>query len=107
MEKVTMIKKDALINIAVGAGFLESLQTSLVYITSQQTEEELKAYEQEAQNVTAPPVFSKTWMLTLFTLSNLIYAIEQAAINQGLSYDDEQDVTRLDDLRAHQSESQP
>lgn len=102
-----MIKKDATINLQIGVGFLESLHASLVYTTAQRTEDELKAYEQEAQNIAHPLNFTERWMTTLFCFSNLIFAIEQAAIDQGLTYDDQQDVTRLDDLSALQSESQP
>jgi hypothetical protein len=104
MEKVTMIKKDAQVNITVGVGFLESLQSSMVYVSSQQTQEELNQYEQEAQTITHPLSFSKPWMTLLFSLSNMVYAIEQAAISQGCTYDEEQDVTRLDDLSVPQPE---
>jgi hypothetical protein len=87
-NKVTLLKKDALVSIKVGTGFLKKLQDALMDVSADHSEEKLKELEnliKEKKELTEP------WMDTIYTLSLLIRSIEEEALNQGLTYEEDVD----------------
>lgn len=87
MANVTMIKKDALINLQIGTGFLQKLQQVLVSLTEGRTEEELQNFKDLAES--KAPEFPEIWMENIITVATIINEIEQSAIKQGQTYDQE------------------
>lgn len=83
-----MIKKDAVINIKVGVGFLKKIQEALIDISSSYTEEEMDNLKNLIENKEELP---EPWMNTVYTLSLLIRSIEEEAINQNLTYEEDVD----------------
>lgn len=81
---VKMIKKDAVINVGIGAGFLQNLQKLLFYIAADLTQEQLDEYKRQAE---AQQDFTEDWMMHLTTISVLIREIEKLAEQQGQTYD--------------------
>lgn len=83
-----MIKKDAVIDIKIGTGFIQKLQQLLMHITSELTPEEIEKYKQEAATIKdISHEFSEPWMNSLTTISILLRDIETEADKQGKSYD--------------------
>ena len=87
MANVTMIKKDALINVQIGTGFLQKLQQVLVSLTEGRTEEELSSFKELADSKVSE--FPETWMDNIVTVATIINEIEQGAIKQGHTYEKE------------------
>jgi hypothetical protein len=81
---VKMIKKDAVINIQIGTGFLQNLQKLLFYIAADLTQEQLDEYKRQAE---AQQDFTEDWMTHITTISVLIREIEKSAEQQGHTYD--------------------
>lgn len=86
--KATLLKKDALISIKIGAGFLKKLQDALIDVCSTHSEEELKQLE---ELIGEKKELTESWMDTVYTLSLLIRSIEEEALNQKLTYEEEID----------------
>lgn len=86
--KATLLKKDALISIKIGAGFLKKLQDALIDVCSTHSEEELKQLE---ELIVEKKDLPESWMDTVYTLSLLIRSIEEEALNQKLTYEEEID----------------
>ncbi len=85
-----MIKKDAVINVKIGTGFLKKIQDILIEMTSSRTEEEMDVFKTCLENKTA---FPESWMENAYTLILLIRSIEEESISQGLTY--EEDITNV------------
>jgi hypothetical protein len=88
MSKIKMIKKDAVVNVKIGTGFLKKIQEALLEISSNHTEEEVKAF---GAIVESKGELTEPWMETVYTLSLLIRAIEEQAIEQNLTYEEDID----------------
>jgi hypothetical protein len=84
MSTVKMIKKDAVINIGIGTGFLQNLQKLLFYIAADLNQEQLEEYKRQAE---AREDFTEDWMTHLTTISVLIRELEKGAEDQGHTYD--------------------
>lgn len=95
MTSVKMIKKDAVIKIGIGTGFLQNLQKILFYIASDLTKEQLEEYKRQAE---AREEFTEDWMTHLTTISILIRELEKAAEEQGHTYDGD-----LDEIKTQES----
>lgn len=91
MATVTMLKKDAIINLKVGTGFVQKIQQVLSGLTSERTEEELDQFKTLVEK--GETEFDEDWMDHVYTLSAFIRIIEMEAINQGATY--EQDVDAI------------
>jgi len=87
-NKVTLLKKDALVSIKIGTGFLKKLQDALMDVSANRSEEELKELE---NLIKVKKELTESWMDTVFTLSLLIRSIEEEALNQGLTYEEDVD----------------
>lgn len=87
MDKIKMIKKDAAIEIKIGAPFLQKIQKLLVYVASTITPEQLEQYKKEAESFKSDSEFSEDWMEHITTLSILLKEIETKAEEQGFTYD--------------------
>jgi hypothetical protein len=102
--KVTMIKKDAVIDIKVGAGFMGRLQQTLSFIIKPLTKEDIEKYTEELKNITSDNAeFSEPWMTALSCVSLLLKNLEEAAKQQGHTYEkelseDSNKPDQLDDL---------
>ncbi len=83
---VKMIKKDAVINIGIGTGFLQNLQKLLFYVAADLTQEQLDEYKRQAE---AQQDFTEDWMMHLTTISVLIRELEKCAEEQGHTYESE------------------
>lgn len=84
MEKVKMIKHDAIIDIKIGTGFLQKLQKMLLFMTIDITPEDMELYKElteKNEELTEP------WMEHLSTLSILLKEIETKAEEQGFTYE--------------------
>lgn len=84
MSTIKMIKKDAVINIGIGTGFLQNLQQLLFYVAKDISTEQLEEYKKQAE---AKQEFTEEWMTHLTTISVLIREIEKNAEEQGHTYD--------------------
>lgn len=87
MDKITMIKKDAVVDIKIGSGFLKKLQELLMHVTKDISKEDIARYNEEVKKVTSVSYeFSEEWMNSVTTISFLIKNIEQSAVDQGHTY---------------------
>lgn len=82
-----MIKKDAVIDLKIGTGFIQKLQKVLMHVASGLTPEQLEQYKKEASTITPGEEFSEDWMETLTTISLVIREIENEAEKQGHTYE--------------------
>jgi len=87
MSNIKVIKKDAIIDIKIGTGFLQKLQKLMIHIIADVTPEQLAEYKKEAENFKQDSEFSEDWMEHLTTISVLVKEIEQQAETQGYTYD--------------------
>lgn len=83
---MTMIKKDAVLEMKVGTGFFQKLQNLLFFMLSQLTPEQVDQFKKESS---AGTELSEEWMHHVTTLSVLIQSLEQSAINSGNTYEKE------------------
>jgi len=90
-EKIKMIKKDAAVEIKIGAGFLQKIQKIMFYIAGQVTPEQVEQYKKEAENFKEDSEFSEDWMDHITTISVLIKEIEKEAEKQGFIYEEDID----------------
>lgn len=86
MDKIKMIKPDAIIDIKIGTGFLQKLQNLTIYLTKDLSTEQLEAYKTEAE---ANKGFSEDWMNHVTTMSVLLKELETNADTQGFSYEED------------------
>jgi hypothetical protein len=89
MPKATFIKQDAKIQIQVSTAFIQKIQKLLTGLISEVSDEEYEAYKKAIQDVTLTEL-PETWMDNIAILASLVAVIEQAASEQGFTY--EQDV---------------
>ena len=89
MSKVKMIKKDAVVDIKIGAGFLQKIQKIMFYIAAGLTPEQVEQYKTEAENFKEGSEFSEDWMDHLTTISILIKEVEARASEQGHIYEED------------------
>lgn len=82
---ITMIKKDALINLQVSTGFLQKVQQMLAALTSERTDEEIESFKKLLE--TNPQDLPEQWMEHLVLLSTLLQVIEAEAVKQGFTYE--------------------
>jgi hypothetical protein len=87
MDKVKMIKKDAIIKIQVGVRILENLHKLLMYIASDIQAEDIKKYTEECKTYDPSVGFSEEWMYHISTISVLVKEIEDKAEEQGGVYE--------------------
>jgi hypothetical protein len=89
-----VIKKDAVITVKVGTGYLKRLQEVLHFIVKDKSAEEFEQYKKEvtAMQNSKNPSFNEEWKGHVTTLGLLITEIEKSAMAQGLtenrSYDE-------------------
>jgi hypothetical protein len=89
---VTMMKKDAIINLQIGTGFLQRIQQVLTALVSEHTEEELDQFTALVEKGQTTD-FPEQWMDHLFVLSAFVRQVESEAIKQGATYD--QDMSNI------------
>lgn len=88
MDKIKMIKKDAIIDVKIGTGFIQKLQQLLMHIASELTPEQLEQYKKETADFKdISHEFSEPWMNSLTTISILLRDIESEASIQGKTYE--------------------
>lgn len=91
--KIKMIKKDAIMDIKIGTGFLQRLQKMLIYLSKDASEEDMRRYGEMAKN---NEEFTEDWMEHLMTMTILLKEIETKAEEQGHTYEDDIPVTPVD-----------
>jgi len=84
MDKIKMIKKDALIEIKIGTGFFSKLQQLYFFMLSSLTPEQVEKYKTEG---VANKSFSEPWMDHILTLTILMTQLEKAAEEQDHTYE--------------------
>jgi hypothetical protein len=84
MEKIKLIKPDAIIDIKIGTGFLQQIQHVLMFLAKDLTTEQLTQYKKEAEEKVP---FSEEWMTHITTVSILLKEIETKAEEQGYTYE--------------------
>jgi uncharacterized membrane protein len=87
-EKIKMLRKDAVISIKIGTGFLKKIQEVLMDVSAGHTEEE---FEQMNNLINENKELTESWMESVYTLSVLIKTIEDSAIEQDLTYEEDID----------------
>jgi hypothetical protein len=89
MATIKMINKDALIPIQIGAGFVQKIQSVLLTLVNERTEQELEAYQ---KHVTEQQDLPEPWMehmhLLIVILSELDKAAEAGGFTSERSVDD-------------------
>lgn len=85
MEKMTLIKKDALIELKVGTSFVSRLQKLMIGILADKTPEEIQKYNELCNQNTLE--FPESWMEDLTTVNALLMTIEQEAKKSGQTYE--------------------
>lgn len=91
IETVKMIKKDAIISINVGVGFLQKLHEMLAFLVAERTQEEIEQYRNLVNEITTE--FPEPWMDHLYYVTSLIRNIEDEAVKQNMTYDKEVDTS--------------
>lgn len=86
MDKVKRIRKDAKISIEFGTGFIEKLQKLFYYLTAEVGIEDIKRYQELAEN---KQPFTEDWMEHLTTVSILLRELEESAEKQGFTYEED------------------
>lgn len=86
---ITMIKKDAVVNLQIGTGFLQKIQQVLAGIVSEHTEEELQEFQALVEKNETD--FPEDWMDHIYTLSLFIRTVEAEAVKQGATYEQDLD----------------
>lgn len=77
-----MIKKDASIPVTIGAGFFQKLQSVLLYLTEERTDEELNHFKTLSEK---GEEFPEPWMDHLFTMIILTRELENAAESNNMT----------------------
>jgi len=95
--KIKVIKKDAVIDIKVGTGFLQKLQKVMMSIAANVTEEDIEKYKTEAEKIKDGHQFTEDWMDNLTTMSILLKELETKAEEQGFTYDQNFDDIKVDE----------
>ena len=84
MEKIKVIKPEAVIDIKIGTGFLQRIQHVLIFLSKDLTPEQLAQYKKEADEKIP---FTEEWMEHVTTLATLLKELEVNADTQGFSYE--------------------
>ena len=84
MEKIKVIKPEAVIDIKIGTGFLQRIQHVLIFLAKDLSPEQLAQYKKEADEKIP---FTEEWMEHVTTLSTLLKELEINADTQGFSYE--------------------
>lgn len=87
MPVVTMIKKDAVVNVPIPAGFFSRIQQVLTSMVSERSQEEINEFQQMISKKNFE--FPEEWMDNLFTLTVFLQSVEQEAVKQGHTYEKE------------------
>jgi hypothetical protein len=90
MDKIKMIKPDAIIDIKIGTGFLQQIQQLLMFLAKDLTPEQLEQYKKEADEKVP---FTEECMSHITTISILLKEIETKADEQGFTYEEELSTT--------------
>lgn len=80
MEKMKVLKNDAVVLLPIGTAFYIKLKELLVYLAEDKTDEQIKEFEvaiNEKKEIT------EDWMAHLFTVVLLIRALEDKAETDG------------------------
>lgn len=85
MATIKTIKKDAIVKVDLGTGFIQKLQELMMFIANQHSTEELNKFKELA--TTGQPL--EDWMTHLTTISVLIREVEAKADEQGFIQDSE------------------
>lgn len=91
MSNIKMIKQDASIKVTFGSGFIQKIQSIVVYMVNERTEEELAEFQ---RLIVAKEELTLDWMEHLSTMMLLMNEIEVQAEEQGFTYD--ADINQLD-----------
>jgi hypothetical protein len=91
MSNIKMIKQDASIKVTFGSGFIQKIQSIVVHMVNERTEEELAEFQ---RLIVAKEELTLDWMEHLSTMMLLMNEIEVQAEEQGFTYD--ADINQLD-----------
>ena len=95
MSNVTIIKKDAKINITIGAGFIGELQKLFLSLSADKTPEEIAEFQKIAE-VGAKP--TEPWMNNVIIVAALLKEIETEAEKQGQTFTENDTAIQQDNL---------
>lgn len=87
LEKVKMIKSDAIIIVKISTGFLQKLQSLMLHMAQEVGTERMEKFQEESLKLKDSVEFSEEWMNHLFTVAVLVKEIEREALEQGFSYE--------------------
>lgn len=86
MSKTRVLKKDAVINVEIGTGFVEKLQQLYVHMMLNTKKEDLEKYQ---KLISEQKPLDEDWMEHLTTLGVLLNEITNQAEKQGHTYEQE------------------
>lgn len=86
MEKVIVIKKEAMVPITLGTGMIQRLQKIFAFIVTNVSPEDIELYKELVGN--NKPV-TEEWMEHLTTISMLLVSLEEQAIKTGQTYEED------------------
>jgi hypothetical protein len=84
MSTIKLLKKDAIIPVQIGAGFIQKLQSMLMSLVDERTEQELEIFKKLAEN---GQELSEPWMEHVQLLMILLNEIDKAAEANGFTYE--------------------
>jgi hypothetical protein len=84
MATIKMLKKDALIPIQIGAGFVQKIQSVLLALVNDRTEQELETYQKHLEQ---QEDFSEPWMENIHLLVVLISELDKSSQANNLTVD--------------------
>ena len=101
-ETATMLKKDAVLTIKVGTGFVNRVYKLINYLYSDIPDDEKLAFEKEmmeaAEKQDFEKVYDKEWKNSIITTAMLLGSLQIAALDQKQTYDQKIDVNNQDSV---------
>lgn len=81
MEKMKVLKHDAVVNLPIGTAFYLKIKELLVHLAEDKTDDQIKEFEKA---IVEKKEITEEWMSHLFTVVLLVRAIEDKAEDLGL-----------------------
>lgn len=86
-QKITMLKPDAIVDVRIGSRIVHELQKIIVMLVSDRSDEEMALFNQQVAEQKTE--FSEPWMDAVYYTTILLKGVEEAAVLQGKTYEQE------------------
>jgi hypothetical protein len=95
-ESATMLKKDAVLNVKIGAGYVNRIYKLINYLYKDVSDKDREQFEQEmlqaAQDKDFEKVYDADWKNSIITAAMLLGSIQIAASEQNQTYEQKIDI---------------